>query len=120
MERRLPRDGPTAPRDRRPRLHRDVQTVRRYLRKFTPTAPAPALRPAPRPRRVVRWITTNPGNLTDEDSHALKEIRAACPELDAIADHVRDFAEMMRDLSGAHLPQWIERVEQDRCPRCTP
>ncbi|MBI0377069.1 ISL3 family transposase, partial [Streptomyces albiflaviniger] len=50
-----------------PRLHReiqalgfsgDIQTVRRYLRpakeRGLPTAP----RPAPRPRRVVRWIMT--------------------------------------------------------------
>ncbi|QNA77587.1 ISL3 family transposase [Streptomyces sp. So13.3] len=106
-------------------LHRDItalgftgsiQAVRRYLRTFTPSAPAPAPRPAPRPRRVVRWIMTNPGNLTDEDALTLKEIRAGCPELDAVTDHVRDFAEMMRDLRGDQLPDWMERVEQDPLP----
>ncbi|MFJ1752894.1 transposase [Kitasatospora sp. NPDC088134] len=107
------------------RLHHDItalgftgsiQTVRRYLRSLTPSTPAPAPRPAPRPRRIVRWIMTNPGNLTDEDTLTLKEIRAGCPELDAVTDHVRDFAEMMRDLRGEQLPDWMERVEQDPLP----
>ncbi|MCY0929395.1 hypothetical protein OTB20_24980 [Streptomyces sp. H27-H1] len=55
-------------------------------------------------------------DLTDEDALALKEIRAGCPELDAVTDHVRYFAEMMRDLTGYRLPQWMERVEQDPLP----
>jgi transposase len=59
---------------------------------------------------------TNPGNLPDEDTLPLNEIRAGCPELDAITDHVRDFAEMMRDLRGDQLPQWMERVEHDPLP----
>ncbi|MET8414809.1 ISL3 family transposase [Streptomyces sp. NPDC005134] len=86
------------------------------MRNFTLSAPTPAPRPAPRPRRVVRWITTNPSNLPDEDTLSLKEIRVGCPELDAVTDHVRDFAEMMRDLRGDQLPQWMERVEQDPLP----
>ncbi|MFJ9483976.1 ISL3 family transposase [Streptomyces mirabilis] len=94
----------------------DIQSVRRYVRNLTPSAPAPAPRLAPRPRRIVRWIMTNPGNLTAEDAVALKEIRAVCPELDAVSDHVRDFAEMMRDLRGDQLPQWMERVEKDPLP----
>lgn len=93
-----------------------IQTVRRYLRNFAPSAPTPAPRPAPRPRRVVRWIMTNPGNLPDADALSLKEIRVGCPERDAVTDHVRDFAEMMRDLRGDQLPQWMERVEQDPLP----
>ncbi|WP_143138430.1 transposase [Streptomyces mirabilis] len=93
-----------------------IQTVRRYLRNFTPSAPTPAPRSAPRPRRVVRWIMTNPGNLLDDDALSLKEIRVGCPELNAVTDHARDFAEMMRDLRGDQLPQWMERVEQDPLP----
>ncbi|MFJ1610418.1 ISL3 family transposase [Streptomyces sp. NPDC088253] len=93
-----------------------IQTVRRYLRNFTPSAPTPAPRSALRPRRVVRWIMTNPGNLLAEDALSLKEIRVGCPELNAVTDHARDFAEMMRDLRGDQLPQWMERVEQDPLP----
>ncbi|MFF3159876.1 transposase, partial [Streptomyces sp. NPDC057910] len=57
-----------------------IQTTRHYLRplKSSTTAP-PAPRVAPRPRRIVRWIMTNPGNLPDEDALALKEIRTGCP-----------------------------------------
>ncbi|MFE3526389.1 hypothetical protein ACFXOD_33205 [Streptomyces sp. NPDC059161] len=94
-----------------------IQTTRRYLRHFnSSTAAPPAPRVAPRPRRIVRWIMTNPGNLSDEDALALKEIRAGCPELDAATGHVRDFATMMRDLTGSELPAWMERVEHDSLP----
>jgi transposase len=34
----------------------------------------------------------------------------------AVTDHVRDFAEMMRDLGGDQLPQWMERVGKDPLP----
>ncbi|MGW6356342.1 ISL3 family transposase [Streptomyces sp. NPDC055092] len=94
-----------------------IQTTRRYLRPFKSSTAAPAApRVAPRPRRVVRWIMTNPGNLLDEDAFVLKEIRAGCPELDAVTRHVRDFATMMRDLTGSELPAWMERVEHDDLP----
>ncbi len=37
------------------------QTVRRYLRPFkTAAVGSPARRPAPRPRRIVRWFMTDP------------------------------------------------------------
>ncbi|MGW6799406.1 ISL3 family transposase [Streptomyces sp. NPDC055039] len=96
-----------------------IQTTRRYLRPFKSVTAEPAVvvpRPAPRPRRIIRWIMTNPGNLLDEDALALKEIRAGCPELDAVTQHVRDFAAMMRDLAGSELSAWMERVEHDDLP----
>ncbi|MFF4353779.1 hypothetical protein [Streptomyces sp. NPDC001530] len=117
-----------------PQLHRelrargftgDIQCVRRYFRPFkkphspkpkNPPAPAPELRPAPKPRRVARWIMTNPGHLAETDAAELKEIRTACPHLDATARHVRDFADMMRDLRGEELPAWMDRVLADDLP----
>ncbi|KAB1982841.1 transposase [Streptomyces triticiradicis] len=117
-----------------PQLHRelrargftgDIQCVRRYFRPFkkphspkpkNPPAPAPELRPVPKPRRVVRWIMTNPGHLAETDTAELKEIRAACPHLDATVRHVRDFADMMRDLRGEELPAWMDRVLADDLP----
>ena len=94
-----------------------IQTVRRYLRPFkaATTAP-PARRLAPRPRRIVRWIMTDPSNLTVDDAADLKEIRVGCRELDAVTHHVRDFAAMMRDLRGDQLPDWMERVLADDLP----
>jgi transposase len=94
-----------------------IQTVQRYLRPFkaATTAP-PARRPAPRPRRIVRWIMTDPGNLTADDAADLKEIRTSCPELDAVTHHVRDFATMMCELQGDQLPTWMERVLADDLP----
>ncbi|MGX4688808.1 ISL3 family transposase [Streptomyces sp. JNUCC 63] len=94
-----------------------IQTVRRYLRPFkAATAAPPVHRPAPRPRRIVRWIMTDLGNLTADDAADLKEIRTSCPELDAVTHHVRDFAAMMRDLRGDQLPAWMERVLADDLP----
>jgi transposase len=94
-----------------------IQTVQRYLRPFkAATAAPPARRLAPRPRRIVRWIMTDPRNLTADDAADLKEIRASCPELDAATHHVRDFATMMRELQGDQLPAWMERVLADDLP----
>jgi transposase len=59
---------------------------------------------------------TDPRNLTADDAADLKEIRASCPELDAATHHVRDFATMMRELQGAQLPAWMERVLADDLP----
>lgn len=117
-----------------PQLHRelrergftgDIQCVRRYFRPFkkphspkprNPHAPPPELRPTPKPQRVVRWIMTHPGRLTEADAAELKEIRTACPHLDAAAQHVREFARMMRDLRGGELPAWMDRVLADDLP----
>ncbi|MGP4048824.1 ISL3 family transposase [Streptomyces sp. 2A115] len=117
-----------------PQLHRevrargftgDIQCVRRYFRPFkmphspkpkNPPVPTPESRPAPKPRRVARWIMTSPGHLAETDAAELKEIRAACPHLDATARHVRDFADMMRDLRGEELPAWMDRVLADDLP----
>ncbi|MER6026290.1 hypothetical protein [Streptomyces sp. NPDC001851] len=102
-----------------------IQCLRRYFQPFKkphspkpkiPPAPPPQPQPAPKPRRVVRWIMTNPGRLTETDAAELKEIRAACPHLDATAGHVRDFAAMMRDLRGDDLPAWTDRVLSDDLP----
>jgi transposase len=94
-----------------------LQTVQRYLRPFkAATAAPPSRRPAPRPRRIVRWIMTDTGNLTADDAADLKEVRTSCSELDAVTHHVRDFATMMHELQGDQLPAWMERVLADGLP----
>ncbi|MFG2312072.1 ISL3 family transposase [Streptomyces sp. NPDC048566] len=108
-----------------PRLHRevrelgfpgDVQTVRRYLRWSKESGLPVSPRPAPRPRRVVRWIMTDPDRLTAGDALELKEIRATCPHLDVAARHVRDFATMLHDRRGDLLSDWMDRVLADDLP----
>jgi transposase len=101
--------------------HGSVQTVRRYMHAFrgsaatmpakAPTAPIP-----PKPRRVARWIMTDPGNLSEGNSVRLKEVLARCPELNATAGHVSGFATMMRDLCGNQLEDWMRSVEADDLP----
>ncbi|MFJ8026042.1 transposase [Streptomyces sp. NPDC096311] len=108
-----------------PRLHRevrelgfpgDVQTVRRYLRSSKESGLPGVPRPAARPRRVVRWIMTALDRLTIGDAQELKEIRTACPHLDAAARHVRDFAAMLHDRRGDLLPGWMDCVLTDDLP----
>lgn len=78
--------------------------------------PPPPPRPVPRPRKVTRWILTNPGHLHADTAVELKQIRAACPELEATVEHVRAFATMMRHLRGDRLPNWIDAVRDDDLP----
>ncbi|MCX4632585.1 transposase [Streptomyces sp. NBC_01443] len=108
-----------------PQLHRElrnrgfpggIQTVRRYLRPSREHGLPMAPRPVPRPRRVVRWIMTDPNRLPAGDARELKEVRAACPHLDAAARHVRDFAIMLHDRRGDLLPDRMDRVLADDLP----
>jgi hypothetical protein len=78
--------------------------------------PSPTPRSAPEPRHVVRWIMTNPEHLAETDAAELKEIRTVCPELDAAARHVREFAALMRDRRSDLLSIWMNRVLADDLP----
>jgi len=76
-----------------------------------PAAPTP-----PKPRRVATWIMTDPTKLRADDQARLAAICQRCPALQSLADHVRDFAAMMRDLTGTDLPQWMAKVLADDLP----
>jgi len=94
------------------------QTVRRYvhlLRKTAgPVAPAPAV---PKTREITCWLLSRPGSLGDDQQARLAAVRAGCPYLDALASHIRDFAEMMTLRQGeAALEGWLTRVEADDQP----
>ncbi|MCA2230502.1 ISL3 family transposase [Nonomuraea sp. NEAU-L178] len=92
-------------------------TVGLYVRLLKQgSVPPPPPRPVPRPRRVTRWIMTDPGNMHPNDAHELKQIRIACPELDAAVEHVRAFATMMRHLHGEQLLSWIDSVRGHNLP----
>jgi transposase len=94
------------------------QTVRRYvhlLRKTAgPVTPAPAV---PKTREINRWLLSRPASLSDEDQARLTAARAGCPHLDALAGHIRDFADMMTRRQGLlALDDWLARVEADDQP----
>lgn len=98
-----------------------VQTVRRYLHPLRPTpgrtSPPRPVRPAvPKPRRIVRWIMTDPARLDPDDLAQLTDVLSSCPELQATAAHVRDFADLMHTHHSDRLPDWIRRVEADNLP----
>ncbi|MFJ9683833.1 transposase [Streptomyces sp. NPDC101194] len=46
--------------------------------------------------------------MTEGDRLQLEVVLANCPELDALAGHVRSFVHMLAQLQGHQLPAWIE------------
>ncbi|MFI1357732.1 transposase [Streptomyces sp. NPDC020898] len=83
-----------------------------------PNAPAPTAA-APSVRTVVGWITRHPDTLTEDETTQLKAVLDACPELDQTHQHVRDFAQMLAQRTGANLPDWISTARAARLPGVT-
>lgn len=98
-----------------------VQTVRRYLHPLRGTVPRPS-GPAtpcpevPKPRHLTRWIMTDPQRLKPEQADQLAHAVASCPELQATANHVREFADLMNKHRGDRLADWMQRVQADPLP----
>jgi transposase len=104
-----------------------VQAVRRYVRQFRTAGgqarparagqPAPAAPPPPKTRQITRWLLSRPSRLDADDQAQLAAVTAACPHLDALAGHIRSFAEMMTHRQGLlALEDWLTRVEADDQP----
>jgi hypothetical protein len=101
-----------------------VQTVRRFLHPLRgavaaaprPSPPVPPRREVPKPRHLTRWIMTDPRHLDTEQTEQLATALAACPELRATAEHVRDFADLMNKHRGDRLTDWIHRLQADPLP----
>ena len=104
-----------------------VQAVERYVRQFRAAdgrtragrspRPAPAAPPAPKTRHVTRWLLTRPDRLDPDDQARLTAVKASCRHLDALAGHVRSFAEMMTRRQGLlALEDWLTRVEASNLP----
>ncbi|MEU7016005.1 ISL3 family transposase [Streptomyces sp. NPDC046385] len=87
--------------------------VRAYLRPFRDAVPDG--RP-PSPRTVAGWILTHPDALAEKERLKLKSVLAGCPELDALAGHVRSFGQMLTQLQGERIPEWIAAVRADDLP----
>jgi transposase len=94
-----------------------VQIVRRYLRQLRTTPAASASQPTQlKARQVTTWIMQKPTSLEADEQESLQRVLDRCPELNALAGHVRAFAEMMRDLRGDRLVQWMDDVQADDLP----
>lgn len=91
--------------------------VKRFLRHHTgPRAAAHLPAPAPSTRQVTGWLTRHPDRLTDHEKTKLAAICQHCPELATAATRIRDFAEMLTQLTGQDLPAWITATSNDDLP----
>ena len=91
--------------------------VRAYLQPFRALGAAPPPVPAPpKARHVASWILRDPATLDDDEQVRLKDVRARCPHLDALAGHVTEFAKILTGLHGDRLDSWIAAVEADDQP----
>ena len=106
-------------------LHREVKalgfrgsyaTVYAYLAPFQGKAAPPAVPGPPKVRHVTSWIRRRPGNLDADEQLKLKQVRAACPHLDALRGHVEEFAKMLTGRHGERLDAWITAVRADDLP----
>jgi transposase len=61
---------------------------------------------------VASWILRDPATLDADQQVKLKNVRARCPHLDALASHVTEFAKILTGRHGA----WIAAVEADDQP----
>ncbi|MFJ1708494.1 ISL3 family transposase, partial [Kitasatospora sp. NPDC088346] len=78
-----------------------LTVLRDYLRPLRSGAqPQDRSTRPPSVRDVTSWITRHPDSLSTDETLKLKGILARCPQLDATADHVRTFAEMMTARTG--------------------
>jgi len=92
-------------------------TIRDYVLPFREAGAAPPAVPGPpKARDLARWITADPDHLDDDEKAELARARERCPDLDALAGHVTEFAKMLTGLHGDRLDGWIAAVEADDQP----
>jgi transposase len=80
---------------------------------------APARPPAPpAARQVSRWLLTGPARLSEDENAQLAAVLARCPELNALAGHVTEFAKMLTGRLGDRLDSWLATAGEH--PALTP
>jgi transposase len=93
------------------------QAVRRYVRRFRSCPTTSDEQPKQlKVRQVVGWIMREPSKLKADEQVRLQTLLDRCPELNALAGHVRAFAEMIRELRGDRLQEWMDGVQADDLP----
>jgi transposase len=95
-----------------------IQAVERYVRPFRAMTAAPPPGPViPATRQITRWLLSRPDTLGEDEQKQLAGAQDRCPHLDALAGHVRRFAEMMTCRRGQQeLEGWLTAVEADDQP----
>jgi transposase len=106
-----------------------LHAVERYLRQFRtadgrdrqararPQHPAPTAPPPPKTRQITSWLLRRPETLSDDEQAQLAAICARCPHIDALAGHIRTFAEMMTGRTGENdLEGWLATAEAGDLP----
>ncbi|MCX4852088.1 ISL3 family transposase [Streptomyces sp. NBC_00893] len=75
-------------------------------------------RPAVSPRRLKGLLCTEPEQLKDKDRELLTALTGACPEMTALAGHIRSFAALLTPAAdnARHLEEWISQVREDDLP----
>jgi len=71
---------------------------------------------APSPRRPTGWIMARPKDLTQRQQADLAEALGLCPHLQALAGHVRAFADILTHRRGDVIRDWITAVEDEDLP----
>jgi transposase len=88
-------------------------TVYAYASMLRLAAP-PAAPPPPAAAKAASWIMTSPARLDPAAAIQLAAIRAASPQLDALARHVTRFTEITGGLLGsAALTTWLDDADAD-------
>jgi transposase len=94
-----------------------TRTVRRHLQPVRAAGkPAPNVPDSLTVRQASGLITRRPTSLDEDEKAQLKSLLARCPELNAVAECVRTFAEMMNDKRGADLNDLLTRAEATQMP----
>lgn len=80
--------------------------VRSYVARYRPDKPAAPAQP-PSVREITGWLTRHAASLEQDEKSKRADALGRCPELRALAEHIRTFAKMMTNLDGHLLDEWI-------------
>lgn len=69
-----------------------------------------------RPLDVRSYPARHVRSYADKHHLQLKAVMTRCPELAALTEHVRNFAALLTQRQGQHLPAWIHAVRADDLP----
>ncbi|HEX6075872.1 MAG TPA: ISL3 family transposase [Micromonosporaceae bacterium] len=93
-----------------------LRTLQRFLVQIRGTTQTPTPPPIPAARHITAWIMRPDDKLSDDDRIGLKDARARCADLDALADLAHGFNQLVREHRGHQLEGWIHKAAQSSFP----